>query len=152
MGADDDGVSSSHLIRTCRRWIDPTHWVHTSYTSFRFLYIGAFERTQMQIYCLGGSLQLSCIRRKAVNIPCSFSRNPNNSQPQTTHKPIASAPPTPQTPLFSLSPPPPSSPPFTALTTHNGSTPPNTPINPPPLPLPSQTSTISTPRHPLHHK
>ena len=48
-----------------------------------------------------------------------------------------------------------------ALTTHNGSTPPNIPISlanptpPPPSPsfiLPSQTSTISTSRQPLHHK
>ena len=50
---------------------------------------------------------------------------------------------------------------FTARTTHKGSTPPNIPINranpppPPPSPsfiLPSQTSTISTSLHPLHHK
>lgn len=157
MDGDYNSVSLYHLIKIYGRWIDTMDGVYIFYTSFPFLYIGAFE-SERDLLCICptsvGGAQDTMLAVRATG------HNLDQTRLHVLHDLNRFTSPSSQSSLLSSPTPPPCTT-FTALTTHNGSTAQNTPnsrANPGPLPpspsfiLPLQTSTISTSLHPLHHK
>lgn len=158
-------TSSLHIIYMDLSGVHRHHGWGTYFLHFslRFLYIVALEgeRTQAVVW------EVLCVcptsvagAQDAMLAVRATSHNLDICRLHMIHDLITFASPSSQSSLFSSCIPP-SCATLTALTTHNGSTPPNIPINlaNPPLSLPSpsfilpsHTSTISTPLHPLHHR